>query len=130
MGPRLELELVKIQEGLAGGAVLYHRFEQRTAGQAAAQEGAVEEARRLRAERRLQQEENVQRKAVERTREQLAQQVPPLFCSVASACFRRRDSGMSCVMFSQFPVHMPSVTVRCSRWCCCTIRVSDGCGCL
>lgn len=75
IGPRLELELVKIQEGLATGTVLYHRYEERTTDQATAQQDAVEEAHRLRAERRQQQEENVQRKVMEQRREKLAQKV-------------------------------------------------------
>jgi hypothetical protein len=88
IGPRLELELVKIQEGLSGGSVLYHRYEQRTAEQAATQQLAVEERERLRAQRRRQQEENVQRKAVERRREALAQvrpagSVPTALCALA-----------------------------------------------
>lgn len=86
IGPRLELELVKIQEGLASGTVLYHRYEERSADQAVAQQDAVEEAQRLRAERRRQQEENVQRKAMEQRREALAQQVgwlAPVSCDSA-----------------------------------------------
>jgi ribosome biogenesis protein SSF1/2 len=72
VGPRLELELVKIQEGLASGTVLYHRYEHRSTEQTAAQQDAKEEAQRLRAERRRQQEENVQRKLMEKKREKLA----------------------------------------------------------
>ena len=71
VGPRLELELVKIQEGLATGTVLYHRYNERSKEQTEEQQDAVEEAHRLRAERRRQQEENVQRKAMEQKREQL-----------------------------------------------------------
>ena len=75
VGPRLELEVVKVQEGLGTGQVLYHKYQERSTDQAAAQQDAVEEARRLRAERRRQQEENVRRKQLEQRRETLAAQV-------------------------------------------------------
>ena len=75
IGPRLELQLIKVQEGLAEGRVLYHRFEQRSAEAAAAQEAATSGAAQLRAERRRQQEENIKRKAQEAAREKAARQV-------------------------------------------------------
>lgn len=75
VGPRLELEIVKIQEGLGTGQVLYHKYEERSSAQAAEQQDAVEEACRLRAERRRLQEENVWRKQLEKRREKLAEQV-------------------------------------------------------
>jgi hypothetical protein len=56
IGPRLELEVVKVEEGLCDGAVLYHAHERRSAAEAAAQRDKVAERERLRAERRRQQE--------------------------------------------------------------------------
>jgi hypothetical protein len=75
VGPRLDLELVKVQDGLASGSVLYHRYEQRSAGDVAAQEVARADAERLRAARRQEQEANVRRKAAERARAERAKQV-------------------------------------------------------
>eukprot|EP00892_Ulva_mutabilis_P007000 jgi/Ulvmu1/4672/UM002_0403.1 len=74
IGPRLELQVVKIHEGLASGRVLFHRFEQRTADETAAQQEGAEARERLRGERRREQEENVRRKAAEARREQLAKE--------------------------------------------------------
>lgn len=66
---------MKIHEGLAAGRVLFHRFEQRTEAEVAAQQEGAEAQAQLRAERRRQQEENVRRKAAEARREQLAKEV-------------------------------------------------------
>eukprot|EP00775_Hariotina_reticulata_P013842 gene13842-13963_t len=62
VGPRLELEIVKVEEGLCAGAVLYHAHVTKTKAQASAQQAVKDEADRLRAQRRRQQEENVRRK--------------------------------------------------------------------
>lgn len=95
IGPRLELQIVKIQEGLASGRVLFHRFDQRSAEDKAAQQQDAEAKERLRAERRQEQEENVRRKAAEARREQLAKEVSPSFtamwpsnlcCTIVSGC--------------------------------------------
>jgi hypothetical protein len=75
IGPRLELQLIKVQEGLAEGRVLYHRFEQRAAEDVATQEVERAEAARLKAERRREQEENVRKKAHEASRVAAAQRV-------------------------------------------------------
>ncbi|KAF6255316.1 Brix domain-containing protein, partial [Scenedesmus sp. NREL 46B-D3] len=66
VGPRLEMEIVKVEEGLCGGAVLYHAHVSRTKKQASAQQAAKDEAAQLRAARRRQQEDNVRRKEVRR----------------------------------------------------------------
>lgn len=75
IGPRLELQIVKIHEGLASGRVLFHRFDKRSAEEAAEQQNDAETRDQLRAERRREQEENVKRKAAEARREQLAKEV-------------------------------------------------------
>ncbi|WFD36147.1 hypothetical protein MCUN1_003022 [Malassezia cuniculi] len=62
IGPRMELRLVKIEEGLNGSEVLYHDYVHRTAQETAAQTRAAEERRRLAAERRAEQEKNVAEK--------------------------------------------------------------------
>jgi ribosome biogenesis protein SSF1/2 len=75
IGPRLELQLIKVQEGVAEGRVLFHRFEERSSADIASQQIAIDEATSLRAERRRQQEENVRKKAHENARIQAALQV-------------------------------------------------------
>jgi hypothetical protein len=89
IGPRLELQLFKVQEDLAKGRVLHHQFEERAPEDAAAQEVAVAEAARLKAERRRQQEENVRKKAHEAARTHAAQQARSLhnclcFCAIST----------------------------------------------
>lgn len=71
VGPRLELEVVKVEEGLCDGAVLYHAHEERTAQQTAEQQKRVSERELLRAERRREQEANVRRKAAEKKRKEM-----------------------------------------------------------
>lgn len=58
IGPRLELEVVKVEEGLCDGKVLFHSFVHKTAGQAALQKRHLsekEQEEQLRAKRRHQQ---------------------------------------------------------------------------
>lgn len=73
IGPRLELELVKVEEGLCDGKVLYHAHVTRSAEEVAQQEDKLAAAAKLKAERRRQQEENVRRKAAEKARQALTQ---------------------------------------------------------
>ncbi|KAF5358041.1 hypothetical protein D9756_001721 [Leucocoprinus leucothites] len=64
VGPRLELRLIKITEGIPGkeGAVIYHEFVKKTKKEAA-ETAAVHAAKeKLRKERREEQERNVKRK--------------------------------------------------------------------
>lgn len=61
IGPRLELEIVKVEEGLCDGKVLYHGFVHKTAGEAAQQKRHLTEKEaedQLRAKRRHQQVRN------------------------------------------------------------------------
>jgi hypothetical protein len=51
----MQLEVVKVEEGLCAGRVLFHSVVSRTPAEAAAQQAGVEERQRLRAERRRQQ---------------------------------------------------------------------------
>lgn len=61
IGPRMELEVMKVQEGLCDGKVLYHKYETKTAEEASELQSKKEQQERLRAQRRHQQEENVRR---------------------------------------------------------------------
>lgn len=64
VGPRMELRLVKITEGVPGkeGEVMYHEFVKKTRAEAAALRASHAERNKLREERRKEQEENVRRK--------------------------------------------------------------------
>ncbi|KAI9446666.1 Brix-domain-containing protein [Lactarius indigo] len=64
IGPRMELRLVKITEGLPGreSAVIFHEFVKKTKVEVAAQKASHAAKEKLRKERREEQERNVQRK--------------------------------------------------------------------
>ncbi|RPB24653.1 Brix-domain-containing protein [Terfezia boudieri ATCC MYA-4762] len=62
IGPRMTLELVKIEEGLADGKVLYHSFLEKTRKEEKELEERWRERKKVRDERRKVQEENVKRK--------------------------------------------------------------------
>ncbi|KAG1819529.1 Brix domain-containing protein [Suillus subaureus] len=68
VGPRMELRLIKISEGVPGkeGAVLYHEFVKKSKAEAAALKASHVAKERLRKQRREEQERNVQRKKVEK----------------------------------------------------------------
>lgn len=55
IGPRMELEVVKVEEGLCDGRVLFHSLINRTAAATAAQQAEIDERQRLKAERRREQ---------------------------------------------------------------------------
>lgn len=62
VGPRLTLDLIKIQSGICEGAVLYHAIEKRSVDQVEEMEERVTKRKELKRKRREQQEENVKRK--------------------------------------------------------------------
>ncbi|PFH50047.1 hypothetical protein AMATHDRAFT_61788 [Amanita thiersii Skay4041] len=64
VGPRMELRLIKIVEGVPGkeGNVIYHEFVKKTKKEAAAQKAEHDAKEKLRKERREEQERNVARK--------------------------------------------------------------------
>ncbi|KAL4420706.1 hypothetical protein ABPG75_010362 [Micractinium tetrahymenae] len=72
VGPRLELEVVKVEEGLCDGRVLFHKYQQRSEAEAAAQQAEWDAKEALREQRRKQQEENVRRKRAELKRKAAA----------------------------------------------------------
>jgi ribosome biogenesis protein SSF1/2 len=63
IGPRMTLQLVKVEKGLGGGEVLYHAFQQRTREEAEALERAAAERAAARELRKERQAANVARKA-------------------------------------------------------------------
>lgn len=62
VGPRLTLQLVKIQAGLCDGGVLYHQFESRSDEQARDTEQRITQRKELKRKRREEQDANVKRK--------------------------------------------------------------------
>ncbi|KAJ7445746.1 Brix domain-containing protein [Mycena galericulata] len=64
VGPRMELRLVKITEGVPGkeGSVIYHEFVKKTKKEVANMQAAHAAKEKLRKERRAEQERNVERK--------------------------------------------------------------------
>lgn len=55
IGPRMELEIVKVEEGLCSGRVLFHSHKHKSSEEAEAQQADIDERERLRAERRREQ---------------------------------------------------------------------------
>ncbi|XP_063084702.1 suppressor of SWI4 1 homolog isoform X2 [Cavia porcellus] len=66
IGPRMTLQLVKIQEGVGEGSVLFHSFVRKSEEELRAMLAAREERLRLRMQRRELQAQNVQRKREQR----------------------------------------------------------------
>ncbi|KAH9946239.1 Brix-domain-containing protein [Epithele typhae] len=64
IGPRMELKLIKVVEGLPGkeGGVLYHEFVKKSKAEAKAQKADHAAKEKLRKQRREEQERNVQKK--------------------------------------------------------------------
>lgn len=62
IGPRMTLQLIKIQEGVGNGNVLFHNFVHKTEEELQAILAAKEEKLRLKAQRQNQQAENLKRK--------------------------------------------------------------------
>lgn len=67
VGPRLELRLVKVTEGIPGkeGQVMYHEFVRKSKKEVAEQKVAIAARNKLRQQRREEQERNVARKKAE-----------------------------------------------------------------
>ncbi|CAM9848659.1 unnamed protein product, partial [Hapterophycus canaliculatus] len=65
LGPRLTLELMKVERGLCEGEVLYHSYVTKTADEVKAQRVKVEQRDSLKRKRRDEQAENVARKKQE-----------------------------------------------------------------
>ena len=71
VGPRMSLELIKVEKGLGAGDVLYHAHVHKTPEEAAALKARKEKEANLKVQRRTEQEANVERKrkAAEEKRE-------------------------------------------------------------
>lgn len=66
IGPRMTLQLVKVEEGLCDGAVMFHEFVKKTPEEILALRNSKEQREALRKQRRAEQEANVKRKEEER----------------------------------------------------------------
>lgn len=62
LGPRMSLELVKIQEGFCEGKVLYHSYVQKSPSEIKDLEKKIQEKIHLKEQRRREQEENIMKK--------------------------------------------------------------------
>ena len=62
LGPRLDLELVKVEEGACEGRVLFHQYVEKTIEEVKTQEELRAQKEQLKIKRRKEQEENVKRK--------------------------------------------------------------------
>jgi ribosome biogenesis protein SSF1/2 len=66
LGPRLRLRLVKVEEGVCGGKVMWHEFVSKTKAEEKELERRWGERRRIKEERKKKQKEDVERKRKER----------------------------------------------------------------
>jgi ribosome biogenesis protein SSF1/2 len=66
LGPRMRLRLVKVEEGLCGGKIMWHDFVQKTKAEEKEMEAKWDVKRKEKEERKRIQRENVQRKKKER----------------------------------------------------------------
>ena len=62
LGPRLQLRLVKIQEGFCRGNVVFHAHQSKTPKEIKQQLDSLKDKRELKAKRKAIQEENIRRK--------------------------------------------------------------------
>lgn len=69
IGPRLTLQLIKVEEGLMTGEVLYHDHIVRTEEEKEQQRRQIEKKRRLKELRRREQAENLKKKQEEKAKE-------------------------------------------------------------
>jgi len=66
LGPRVTMELFKVEQGLSEGDILYHKYEHKTAAEAAKLKARAEKKRLLKAQRKAEQDANVARKKEEK----------------------------------------------------------------
>lgn len=67
IGPRMTLQLVKVEEGLCDGAVMFHEYIKKTPEEIVALRQSKEQREALRKQRKAEQESNVKRKEEERS---------------------------------------------------------------
>ncbi|OAE22687.1 hypothetical protein AXG93_2675s1200 [Marchantia polymorpha subsp. ruderalis] len=62
VGPRLKMQLVKVEEGLCSGGVMFHEYVKKTPEEVAVLRAKVEQREALRKQRKAEQEANVKKK--------------------------------------------------------------------
>jgi len=67
IGPRMQLQLIKIEENLCGGKVIYHQYVKKTPEEISMLEKRKKDERKLKEQRRKEQEENINRKKRSKT---------------------------------------------------------------
>ncbi|KAG9288195.1 hypothetical protein G9A89_020501 [Geosiphon pyriformis] len=72
LGPKLELQLIKVQSGLCDGEVLFHEFVHKTPEQTKEMQHERERRKQMLLSRRQQQEANVEKKKAEKNANRLA----------------------------------------------------------
>lgn len=72
IGPRMEWGLIKIEQGLGGGDILYHELIKKSKSEDQKIKQKLKEKEKLKAQRRKEQEENVKKKASEKEAKKLA----------------------------------------------------------
>ena len=74
IGPRMTLELVKIEEGLCDGEVLYHTYISKTSEEINELRQRTAEKKRLKEQRKREQEANVERKQARKNNSRQSQE--------------------------------------------------------
>lgn len=75
LGPRITLDIYKVERGLTEGDILYHKFKSKAPQEAQASKDKIEKAKLLKQQRRAEQEANVKRKrdAIEEKKKEKAE---------------------------------------------------------
>ncbi|KAK3590963.1 hypothetical protein CHS0354_034535 [Potamilus streckersoni] len=66
LGPRLTLQLVKVEDGVCSGQIMFHEFIQKTKEELGAMEAYRQQKKILKEQRKQQQQKNVERKKVQK----------------------------------------------------------------
>ena len=99
IGPRMELELVKVEEGMCEGRVLYHAYVNKTEDEVVALEQRKVDADALRKKRKEEQEANVRRKEKEKAEKAALEE------EMAGRKKRKRDKSKAEASKSTFDKH-------------------------
>lgn len=71
VGPRMTMQLVKVEEGLCSGAIIFHEYIKKTSDEIVALRESKEKREALRKQRRAEQEANVRRKELAKQSQRL-----------------------------------------------------------
>ena len=68
LGPRLELRLIKVEEGLCEGKVMWHDYIKKSAGEVKSMENTWDTRKKEKEQRKKQQKENIEKKKAEKAK--------------------------------------------------------------